>query len=100
MWDQPVKDVMKPNKMLSASPEMTVLEAAKLMKKKRAGAVLVMQNARLVGIFTERDIAFRVVAAKLDPRTTILADVLTASPATVEANQSFGFAMLLMHEKG
>jgi CBS domain-containing protein len=100
MWDQPVKDVMKANKMITASPETTVLEAAKLMKKKRAGAVLVMQDERLVGIFTERDIAFRVVAAKRDPRTTTLADVLTASPSTVEADQSFGFAMLLMHEKG
>lgn len=100
MWDQPVKTVMERRKMLTASPATTVLEASEMMTKKRAGAVMVVEDERLVGIFTERDVVFRVVAGRRDPRTTPIADVMTASPRTIEPNQSFGYAMLLMHQNG
>jgi CBS domain-containing protein len=51
-----------------------------------------------VGIFTERDIVFRVVAQGLDPHTTRVANVMTPKPQTVQPDQPFGYALLMMHE--
>jgi CBS domain-containing protein len=100
MFDQPVGSVMKRQKVLKAPPETLVSKAAKLMADKNVGAVMVVEDERLVGIFTERDIVFRVVAQGLDARTTRLADVMTPAPDTVDPDKSFGYALLIMHERG
>ena len=70
------------------------------MARNEIGALLVVENERLVGIFTERDALFRVIACGLDVRTTRLADVMTAEPLTVAPESSYGYALLMMHEKG
>ena len=100
MFDQPVRKVMRHQKLLMAPPETLVISAAKLMAKKRTGAILVVEDERLVGIFTERDIAFRVVARGLNPANTRLADVMTPAPDTIESDKPFGYAMFKMHERG
>jgi predicted transcriptional regulator len=89
---------MQRRKVLKAPPKTLVSKAAKLMADKNVGAVMVVEDERLVGIFTERDIAFRVVAQGLDARTTRLADVMTPAPDTVDPDKPFGYALLLMHE--
>ena len=61
---------------------------------------MIVENDRLIGIFTERDVVVRVVARGLDARTTRVADVMTPSPITITPEKSFGYALLLMHEKG
>ena len=100
MFDQPVRSVMQRRKVLKAPPETLVSKAAKLMVDKNVGAVMVVEDERLVGIFTERDIVFRVVAQGLDARTTRLADVMTPAPDTVDPDKPFGYALLIMHERG
>jgi CBS domain-containing protein len=70
------------------------------MKKGKVGAVLVVEEERLVGIFTERDALFRVIAPGLDPTTTEMRDVMTRDPTTVAPDETFGYALLLMHEHG
>jgi CBS domain-containing protein len=100
MFDQPVRSVMERRKFLKAAPEILVSKAAKLMAAKNVGAILVVEGDCLVGIFTERDIAFRVVARGLDPQATRLADVMTRAPHTVDPDQPFGYALLVMQEKG
>lgn len=75
-------------------------QAARLMMDARVGAVLVVSEGRLVGIFTERDAVYRVMAAQRDPRATPLAEVMTPRPKTLAPEASFGRALLLMHEKG
>ena len=100
MFDQPVRQVMRRHKALKAPPETLVCKAAKLMARKDVGAIMVVDDERLVGIFTERDVVFRVVAQGLDPRTTRLADVMTPAPNTIDPDKPFGSAMLIMHEKG
>jgi CBS domain-containing protein len=79
---------------------MTVRDAAKLMKTKHYGAVLVTEGDDLLGIFTERDAVFRVIAAGRDPETTPLAEVMTKEPTTITPDKTFGHAMLVMHEGG
>ena len=100
MFSQPVRNVMGRKKLLTAPPETTVGEAAKLMAKRKVGAVLVVDHQNLVGIFTERDAVFRVIARDRDVQTTRLADVMTPAPQTVDPHKSFGYALLMMHENG
>lgn len=100
MFSQRVGSIMEPKKSLLAPPETSVSEAAKLMAKRNVGAVMVVEDRRLVGIFTERDAVFRVLARGRDPQTTRLADVMTAAPRTVAPNDTFGHALLMMHENG
>ena len=100
MFSQPVKYVMQKESLLTAKPQTTVREAAKLMAERKVGAVLVVDHETLVGIFTERDAVFRVIAQDRDSNTARLAEVMTPSPKTVAPDRSFGYALLLMHENG
>ncbi len=91
---------MERRKILKAAPETLVSKAAELMAAKNVGAIMVIEDDRLVGIFTERDVVFRVVARGLDAQATRLADVMTRAPHTVDPNKSFGYALLVMQENG
>ena len=83
-----------------AEKSATVFEAALLMKTQGKGALLVVDGTRLIGIFTERDALLRVIAARLDPATTRLADVMTSHPQTMSPDEPFLKALRLMHSRG
>jgi CBS domain-containing protein len=100
MFGLPIESVMDRKKLLVAPPETTVAAAAKLMAKKKVSAVMVVEEGRLVGIVTERDVVHRVIAKERDAATTRLADVMTRELITVAPDESFGYAMLLMYEHG
>lgn len=100
MFDEPVRNVMRRRNVLKAAPDTLVSSAARLMAERNVGAVLVVEETRLVGILTERDIAFRVVARGLDARATRISDVMTPAPDTVDPDKPFGYALLRMHERG
>ena len=100
MFNLLVKDLMKPAKAVTLSPEATVSKAAELMARHSTGAVMVVEGERLTGIFTERDALVRVVAGGLDPRATRLAEVMTAEPKTVGPGTSYGYALVIMQENG
>jgi len=100
MFSQSVRSVMKRQKFLTASPTMTVRRACVLMARRNVGAVMIVRRGRLLGIFTERDAVFRVVAQGCDPEATRLADVMTTSPKTVDPDKSYGHALVIMHENG
>jgi len=100
MFSVRIRNMMELEKMVTAAPQTTVSEAAGLMASCRVGALMVVDNGALTGIFTERDAVFRVLAPGLDARTTRLADVMTPSPVTVDPERSFGHALQLMHEHG
>jgi CBS domain-containing protein len=100
MYTLPIRSVMKRRQLLVGLPHTTVRKASKLMAGRQVGAILVVQDERLLGIFTERDAVFRVVACGLEPDATPLAAVMTAAPHTVSPRQSFGYAMLVMQQHG
>lgn len=99
MFDRSVRSVMSRRNVLKARSSTTVARAARLMERKNVGALLAVDDGRLVGIFTERDIVFRVVARGLDLESTRVADVMTRTPHTVGPGERFGYALLIMHEK-
>jgi CBS domain-containing protein len=100
MPQRPVRSIIGNQIPVTATSELTVAQAARLMKEKRIGALLVLDGVRLAGIFTERDALFRVIAEGRDPEKTRLAEVMTANPRTITADRPFGHALHLMHEGG
>lgn len=100
MFDLPLKSVMERKKFLTASPDKTVTQAARLMAGKNTGALLVLEDDQLVGIFTERDMVFRVIAKGLDPKTTRLREVMTPDVKSLDASQTYGHALVIMQEHG
>lgn len=99
MYSLQVREILDQSRLVTAEPECCVNAAAKLMAHEQVGAVLVVDGGQLVGIFTERDIALRVVAQDLDPALTKVSAVMTPAPVTIDSHKSFGYAMLLMHDK-
>lgn len=99
MFDRPVESIMQRD-FLVAGPASTVIAAVRQMAARNVGAILVADEGRLVGIFTERDVLRRIVAPGLDPQATKLADVMTREPFTVGTDAPFGYALSVMQEKG
>ena len=100
MSQRPVRSIIGNQDPVTASAEFTVEQAARLMKERRVGALLVVANGRLAGIFTERDALFRVIAEGRDAASTRLGEVMTANPRTITPDRPFGHALHLMHEGG
>jgi CBS domain-containing protein len=81
------------------APEQTVAEAVAIMRHQRQGCVLVCEDGRLVGLFTERDLLRRVLAAGR-ALSTRLADVMTPRPVTVHPGEPIAAAARRMQEGG
>jgi len=83
---------------VTAPKSVTVLEGARVMKQHNIGALLVVDGTRLVGIFTERDALFRVLAEGRNPQTTRLGEVMTSQPQTIHPDEPFLQALRMMHK--
>jgi CBS domain-containing protein len=74
-----IRDILakKGSGVLTTGKESTVLEAAILMNEHKVGALVVLEEGRIAGMFTERDVLRRVVGQLRDPATTPVAEVMT-----------------------
>jgi CBS domain-containing protein len=96
-----IRDVIRNQTVLAMPAAATVREAARQMKDRKVGAVMVVDHhGKLQGIFTERDCLFRVLAEGVNPDTTTLALVMTAAPYTITADRKLGVALHMMHDNG
>lgn len=100
MFSERVGSLMERENLLTAPPETTVSAAALLMAVRKVGAIMVTRDDKLIGIFTERDVVFRVVAQGRDVSSTLLSEVMTPKPVTIDPGKSFGYALMLMHKNG
>lgn len=100
MPNRPVRELVKNQRMLTASATMSVAEAATAMREAKVGAIMVLDGPKLAGIFTERDALYRVMAAAKDPRKTKLGEVMTADPTTIDPDMPFGHALHIMYDRG
>ena len=89
-------DLIKNQEIYKAELSQTVLEAVQLMVEHNIGAVPVLQNGKLVGIFSERDLMKRVVGEARDPRSTTLAEIMTEDPLTVSMHEELENCMAIM----
>jgi CBS domain-containing protein len=101
MPQRSIRKLIAGQQILTATADSTIAVVAGQMKKSRVGAVMVVDDdGRLTGIFTERDALFRVLAEGRNPKTTRLAEVMTANPKTVSHDRPFGHALLMMYDGG
>jgi CBS domain-containing protein len=100
MFMATVYDLVKDRRVYSVDADKTVLEAARFMMEHSIGALPVLRNGELVGIFSERDVMNRVVAVGRTPGTTKVAEVMTANPRGVDMNESIEECLFLMKEFG
>jgi CBS domain-containing protein len=92
--------MIKDQTVLSVTPETSVHQAAVLMTTHRIGALAIMQEAELIGIFTERDLVNRVVVPRLDPDATQVVQVMTKNPETITSDKTPCDALNLMYDHG
>ena len=90
-----VRDVMTPA-VRAVSPAQSLVEAAEVMKGEDVGSVPVVEEGRLAGILTDRDIVTRAVAERRDPQTVRVDEVASPQPVTVEPEQDLDEALALM----
>ena len=95
-----LKDILsqKEKKVIEVESNCTVSVAAKKMCDNKVGAVMVLENGSLAGIFTERDLMSRVVAEGLDPETVQVSVAMTTSIATVPPETSVRDAANIMSQ--
>lgn len=95
-----LRDILKDRKVYSIDANRSVLEAARFMMEHNVGALPVLRDGELAGIFSERDIMNRVVAVGRTPGTTSVAEVMTANPRAVPADESIEECLFIMREYG
>jgi CBS domain-containing protein len=83
----------------SVGPDASITECVRLMTANKIGALMVMDGARLLGIFTERDALNKVLAGNLDPGNTKVSEVMTKDPYCIDPATTVGDAMQLITER-
>ena len=86
----------KGHEVFSVPPDCTVYEALKVLAEKDIGALLVFEAERLVGIFSERDYARKVILKGKHPRETAVREIMTEKVITVDAGEDIANCMDLM----
>jgi CBS domain-containing protein len=95
-----IKNLLDGRALVTATKDMTVRVACRLMTEKKIGALLVVENARIAGIFTERDVLNKVMSAGLDPDVTRLDQVMVSDPQTISVDKPLAYALYMMAEGG
>jgi len=90
---------LKGNSVWSVPSSTTALDAVRLMAEKHIGGVLVVDDGKLVGIFTERDFAYKIGCFEKAPHEIKLSEVMTFNPITVTPENSVNDCMALMTDK-
>lgn len=96
-----VKQILntKPVQIFSVSENTSVLQALQLMMEKNVSALLILQDQKLLGIFTERDYARKIILHGKSSAETPVKEVMTANPITVLPTDSIDLCMGIMTDK-
>lgn len=86
----------KGNNIISVFPDTSVYDALVIMGQKNIGALMVIENDELVGIFSERDYARKVVLVNRTSRETLISEIMTKDVITVSTADSIEHCMELM----
>jgi CBS domain-containing protein len=101
MPNRTLRQVVEGQTVVSALADTTVRAAAITMARHKIGAILVVDDqGRLAGLFSERDVLNRVVAQGLDPDSTQLSTVMTAELQTASPDKPLAHALHMMFEGG
>jgi signal-transduction protein with cAMP-binding, CBS, and nucleotidyltransferase domain len=92
-----ISQILADRELFSVEKHQTVWEVAAKMADLRVGAILVLENGELCGIFSERDLLRRVVVEGRDPRTVQVGEVMTLNPTAIDDSATADEAMEVMH---
>ena len=95
-----ISHVLDGRGLVTASKDMSVRAACRLMTDRKIGALLVVENEQIAGIFTERDALNKILSAGLDPETTHLEQVMVSKPQTIGVDKPLAYALYMMAEGG
>ena len=92
-----VSQLLGNRELYSVDTNHTVWEVASKMAELRVGAILVLENGQLCGIFSERDLLRRIVVGGRDPRALRVGEVMTPNPTAIDESVTTDEAMEVMH---
>jgi CBS domain-containing protein len=90
---------VKGNKVHSVSPDTSVYDALESLEEKNLGALMVIENGKLVGVFTERDYARKVILKGRSSKDTVVRDIMSPNPISVTPDTTIDECMQLMTNK-
>lgn len=93
-----IKEVMTSD-VRACEPNASAVEAAKLMKTEDVGPIPVVENGRLVGLVTDRDLVVRVLAEGRDPKTTKVGEIASRDLVTVSPDEDLDQALKLLAQR-
>lgn len=83
--------------VVTISAEQSVIDACRLLREKNVGCLVAVQNGKLSGILTDRDIALKVTGEKKDPQHTQVREVMTPDPMRIAVSKTLHDLTSLMH---
>jgi CBS domain-containing protein len=90
---------IKGNDVWSTTPRTTVYDALRMMADKNVGALLVMEGEKVMGIFSERDYARKVILQGRNSKETLVSEIMTSKLITIHPDQTVEEAMEIMTNK-
>jgi CBS domain-containing protein len=96
-----VKDILaiKGQDIWSVGPDISVYDAIHLLAEKEIGALIVMQNDKLVGVISERDYARQIILKEKSSKKTLVGEIMTKKVVTASPDQDVSECMALMTDK-
>ncbi len=95
-----VVDIIRDRELYFVESDQTVADVARQMAEMRVGAILVLDDGRLRGLFSERDLMTRVVVEERNPATTPVSAVMSTNLATIDESATLEEALERMHNHG
>jgi CBS domain-containing protein len=95
-----ISEIIQGHPLFHAKPSDNVRDVVKMMSDKNVGAVAILESGRLIGIFSERDLMKRVVAAGLNPEKTQVGKVMTKDLVVGHPKDDINDALQKMHSIG
>lgn len=86
--------------VITVTPETSLLAVASLMEEESVGSVVVVEEAKPVGIVTDRDLALRAFVSGMDPENTSVGEIMTPDPIVLEGGMGLFEAMEFMRGRG
>jgi CBS domain-containing protein len=93
-----IKSIVADRPVVTAARSTSVVDAARVMAAQRIGALPVVDEGRLVGIFTERDLLVRIVAENRDPAATTIGDCMSSQLFVADVGESYDQCLHRMRE--
>lgn len=100
MPNRRIEEVIAGQAIITVDPSTSIRDAAQQMCDARVGAVMIVEDSKLIGIFTERDALSRVLVKDLVAENVPVSEVMTHDPTTIGPDRPLGHALHMMFEGG